>query len=319
MAVHNIIVNDVQKMENKVVCLARIDNYKNMLKHVSIGESITTKPFDINFQNSIGASKWVLIFYPQGQYIRSKHSTILGSGQVCMYLKMVACENEDKSLMTSIKFYIKSPYAEMKDDFPCTMSATFLYRDLNKRWTGPFNLAPIEKLYSKRCKNFFVNDCLTIGCELIVANSSTYIIRSPSCESLSKRNSDNFDQKNGDAIRRSNRYVQTDNIEEDKKIKAYYTRNSSNSLRSAMEEMDSNGYPALGKSNKRMSNYGFSGMDNQNMGTWHHKLMKSCNERIEKTNNENKPPNCQLNTKTKESSKGTKDVLQVSNTNSGCV
>lgn len=316
MAAYNIIVNDIQKTENKFVCLARIDNYRNMLKHVSIGESITTEPFNINFDNSIGMSKWVLIFYPQGQYIHCKNATISGNGRVSMYLKMVACKNEDYSLMTSVKFFIKSPYFEMKDEYPCSRSATFLYRDLNKRWIGPFNLASQEKLYSQQCKNLFFNDCLTIGCEVVVTNSCTYIIRSPAWECLSKTNTDTDKQENANIIRRSNRYVQTDDIEEENKIKPYFTRSLSISLKKTKEE---NEWPYPGESNKKIkkiSNYGFAVSSNQNTGTWHEKLLKSCNEKLWLINNENQSPNCQHNMKSKELSRSTKDVRQVS-TNSG--
>lgn len=67
MSTYNIVVNDVQKQENKVVCLARIDNYPDMLNRVSIGQSITTEPIQINFDDSIGRSSWILIFYPKGR------------------------------------------------------------------------------------------------------------------------------------------------------------------------------------------------------------------------------------------------------------
>lgn len=67
MLAYKIVVNDVQTSENKVVCLARIDNYPDMLNCMSIGQSITTEPIQINFDDSIGQSYWILIFYPKGR------------------------------------------------------------------------------------------------------------------------------------------------------------------------------------------------------------------------------------------------------------
>lgn len=179
MSAHNIIVNDVQKSENKVLCLVRVDNYRNMLKHVSIGQSIRTEPIPINFSDSNGTSnscisQYEIIYYPRGQYIQSRNSDVLESGQASVYLKMVHCENEDDPLAMNVKFFMKAPYFEMKDKFDVTKEVTFSYRNLDKRWIGPFNLVSTGDLYSSRCKNFFVNDSLTIGCELNVTMSRPY-------------------------------------------------------------------------------------------------------------------------------------------------
>lgn len=94
------------------------------------------------------------------------------SGRASIYLKLVDCENPDELLALTIQFFIKAPYCEMKDKFTSTKNAKFLYRDLCKRWKGPFNLVPTEDLYSNRYENFFLNDSLTIGCELNVIASN---------------------------------------------------------------------------------------------------------------------------------------------------
>lgn len=74
MSAYNIIVNDVEKSENKIVCLASVDNYEIMLKHVSIGQSIKTKPIQMNFPDSIGESYWTLIFFPRGRKLTNSFS-----------------------------------------------------------------------------------------------------------------------------------------------------------------------------------------------------------------------------------------------------
>ncbi|KAG4069098.1 hypothetical protein HA402_008409 [Bradysia odoriphaga] len=166
MSAYNIVVNDVQKVKNKILCLARIDNYRNVLKHVTVGESIRTDPFQLDFCESIGTSSWVFIFYPKGQYIESRNSVVEESNRASMYLQLVDCEHQNDSLALAIRFFIKSPYCDVLDKFSTSKCASFSYRNLNERWSGPFNLAAIEELYSSRCKNLFLNDSLTFGCEL---------------------------------------------------------------------------------------------------------------------------------------------------------
>lgn len=175
MPVYNIVLNDVQKTKNKIMCLARIDNYRNVLKHVTVGESIRTDPFELDF-DSIGSSTWTLIFFPKGQYIAASNSIVTESGQASMYLKMVDCEHQNNLLAMTIRFFIKSPYCDVLDKFSTSDYAVFSYRNLTERWTGPFDLAAIEELYSSRCKNLFLNDSLTIGCEL---DDTTFRARSP--------------------------------------------------------------------------------------------------------------------------------------------
>lgn len=154
-------VNNLQATENKILCLARIGNYWNLLNRVSIGESVTSsKRIELVFGDSIGRSTWMLLLFPKGQYVNG-----LGNGQVAIYLKMISCEHLDRALVVSVKFYIKSPY-QMEKLFESTKKVVFDYRDVKKRWQG-FYLVKEEELYSKDCEYLFLNNSLTIGCELI--------------------------------------------------------------------------------------------------------------------------------------------------------
>lgn len=261
MSAYNIVVNDVQKTENKVLCLARIDNYRNMLKRVSVGQSISTEPIRINFRDSIGASRWNILFYPRGQYIySSKNSDILASGRVSIYLKMICCENEEKSVDMTIKFFIKSPYFEMKDKFAYTKCANFLYRNLNQRWIG-LDLLSMEELYSNQYQNYFVNDSLTIGCELNVTKSRPYVprLRSTIC---SKEYRD-----------RSNAYAEKDDVKGQKNM---VCRSTSPAIQKQVTEENPNkhffGHNQINGPNKKVS----SGSQ-----TWRQKLLQSCNEKME--------------------------------------
>lgn len=166
MSAYNIIVNDVEKTKSKILCLARIDNYRNVLKHVSIGQSIRSDPFQLDYYDSIGTSSWMLLFFPNGQYIESSNSVVMGSGRASMYLKMVDCEHQSESLTMTVKFFIKSPYCDVLDKFSSVKNANFSYCNRNERWSGPYDLAAMQELYSNSCKNLFLNDSLTVGCEL---------------------------------------------------------------------------------------------------------------------------------------------------------
>lgn len=181
MSAYNIIVNDVQKTNNKTLCLARIDNYRNILHRVSVGQFIRTASFNLNFDDSIGTSRWMLIFFPNGQYIESSDSVITESGQASMYLQMVDCEHPHNSLTLTIRFFIKSPYSDVLDKVSSSEQAKFSYRNLYERWSGPFNLATLAELYSNQCKNLFLNDSLTVACEM---DDITFRIPSPMNENV---------------------------------------------------------------------------------------------------------------------------------------
>lgn len=262
MSAYNIVVNDVQKTENNVLCLARIDNYRNMLKRVSVGESISTEPIRLNFDDSIGRSHWNILFYPRGQYICSKNADILASGRASIYLKMVYCENEENSLDMTIKFFIKSPYFEMKDKVGYTKCTTFLYRNLDQRWIG-LDLVSTEELYSNQCQNFFVNDSLTIGCKLNISTSTRCIprLRSKMC---SKENRD-----------RSNTYAEVDNVTGRKRTNMSCRSPSPAIQKGVMvenEKIHSYGHTQINGPDKKISRCS---------QTWHQKLLQSCNDKIE--------------------------------------
>lgn len=186
------------------------------------------------------------------------------SGRASIYLKMVHCENPDKSLAMTIQFFIKSPYCEMQDKFSSTKNATFLYRNLSKRWKGPFNLVPTEDLYSNRCENFFLNDSLTIGCELNVTTSGPRTRLQTKCAS---RKSDITSTSNISFAEISNGEGRLQNTSRKKLSSAFQ-----NDAMEENKEEPVHGHSHTNGPNKRISR------ENQ---TWAQKLMESSNKKIE--------------------------------------
>lgn len=261
MSSYNIIVNDVQRTKDKVLCLARIDNYKNMLKHVSIGEYISMDPIQLNFHDSIGKSNWVIMFFPKGQYVSSQDPTALEVSRASLYLKMVYCDNQENSLAATIKFFIKSPFYEMKDNFSSTKSATFLYRNPIKRWVGPFHLVSTDELFSNRCEHFFYNDSLTIGCEMNVTMSRPSV---PFLRSMKKS------KENLNATGEYDNHIATD---------AFDVRMRQNMLRKQNSSVSQNDFTI--QSGKKYFHENSNKKRSRGTQTWHEKLLQSCNEKIE--------------------------------------
>lgn len=162
---YNICLNDIQQNDNNIVLLAGIDNYSQVMKRVTIGESIRSKPFELHF-DSVGRSLWTLLLFLKGQYIRNDESVIVDSGQVSLYLQMVECENTNNTLNLTINGAIKSPYCDMPNLTSQIKHADFSYNKITERWTGPIHSCSSETLNSQENKIYFFNDSLTVECSL---------------------------------------------------------------------------------------------------------------------------------------------------------
>lgn len=286
MAANNCIVfNDLQKRKGNIICFARIDDYWNVLERVTVGESVTTsEPIDLHFNDSIGASKWIIIFYPKGQY----NSVGVANGQVSVYLKMLSCDNQDKSLMMDVKFFFKSPYAGVRDEYACTRNANLLYADIKKRWIGPFDLVRSRELYSSQCGNLFVNNTLTIGCELVIKTMSPPRIYGKASYPTSENSY--FRRTNYTTSRRSERSPNKETAES----------LIHNHKKHFMKEIQNYGGAWANQSNESSSKcqLGESSTQGKDYGTWSQRL-RANNLKIEKSNGEpnveNKSPNIQVN------------------------
>lgn len=148
-----ILVNDIHGTENnnEYEFSVTINNFLTLRKWIVVGESLTSNEFIMLFPNSIGESKWKLLFYPSGQYVDGK----VGS-YVSIYLVMLSCEKDDQILTANVTYKLMSD--ANKDGPMTTLKAEFDYSNTRKRWLGN------NWLNSRRCKQFFVNDTLIISC-----------------------------------------------------------------------------------------------------------------------------------------------------------
>lgn len=148
-----ILVSDIHGTENnnEYGFSVTINNFLSLRKWIAVGESVTSNEFIMLFPNSIGESKWKLLFYPSGQYVDGK----VGS-YISIYLVMLSCENDDQTLTANVVYKLMS---DTNKDGPMTiLKAEFDYSNNRKRWIGN------NWLNSKRCKQFFVNETLIISC-----------------------------------------------------------------------------------------------------------------------------------------------------------
>lgn len=177
---------------------------------------------------------------------------------------MDKCENPDNLLAMNIKFYIKSPYFDVKDKFVSTKSATFSHRNPNQRWIGPFNLFATDDLFSNRSKNYFLNDSLTIGCELDVntsrLSSSKWPSRIPDTIDESGNNTEKFYIK-----KRSQKHLSHSQSSLTYQIDAKEEE--------SLHKFTLTGHTQINESNKKIS---------RGSQTWEQKLVQLSNEKAER-------------------------------------
>lgn len=157
---NQIIVSDVYVKDDKseYECLAAINNFSSLRKRIAVGESLSSNDFVMLFPNSLGESKWKLLFYPNGQYVEEQVGRYAG-----IYLVMQSCE-KDVALTANVAFQLKS---ESQNDGPVTnLNANFVYSIPSQRWIGEPNFIGKNYLNSKRCEHFFANDTLIINCAI---------------------------------------------------------------------------------------------------------------------------------------------------------
>lgn len=135
MCSNQICVDDIYAVDdsNAYEFFAHIKNISILREKIAIGENVTSNEFGMIFPDSIGRSKWKLLFYPRGQYANGQ----AGSG-IGIYLVMLACEQRDKILEANVTFQLQSQidndaagHGPVKN-----LNAEFNFSDPNKRWIG---------------------------------------------------------------------------------------------------------------------------------------------------------------------------------------
>ncbi|XP_037036101.1 uncharacterized protein LOC119074208 isoform X2 [Bradysia coprophila] len=194
MCVNNIYANNNC---NGYECFASIDNYSNLCKNIAVGENVTSNEFAMIFPNSVGESKWRLVFYPRGQYVGENVGDSIG-----IYLIMVSCELQSKTLKANVEFQLKS---QTDASGPVKKVDTiFNFSIPSKRWIGEPNFVRKKWLNAKRRAQFCSDDCLVIRClvEETVLESSVVAVKFPLEQTTTNVADDT--KGNGNQIRKQN-------------------------------------------------------------------------------------------------------------------
>lgn len=138
-------------------CTAMLINFSSLTQKCVVGESITSQTFEMTCPK-IGKSSWTLILFPAGQYEFEKDN-----GQLSVYLKMVACENENENLLADVKFFIDSEEKYCK----VVQASTFHYKNARTRWVGTQLVGKSELNAEASCRYLMRENSLVIGCQMI--------------------------------------------------------------------------------------------------------------------------------------------------------
>lgn len=148
---YNNIINVTHvRQRNKLACVTcTVLNYKEIVKCIDIGQSITTKEsFDLKFSDF--DAQWILIYYPKGQYDFG-----VASNNCRVYVKMLSCDKSDQVLRMNIKVALHSSPIIL-DSHPIKNPSEFIPNVNRKTWAGPFEVDLMKGMQLK--------DSLTIKC-----------------------------------------------------------------------------------------------------------------------------------------------------------
>lgn len=161
MSKNLIIVNAVYSNDaaDQYTCKTSINNFSIISERIDVGESITSNIFEMIFPNSIGESKWKLMFYPNGQYINGR----VGNG-IGIYLLMVSCEGAEKTLRAKVTFRLESENDH--NGYVKNSDTEFDYSIPSKRWIGAPEFFTKNWLNAKRRKMYCSGDSLLISCSV---------------------------------------------------------------------------------------------------------------------------------------------------------
>lgn len=153
-------VNDIYCNDNGYECQAVIKNFSNLRKWISVGENIESNEFCLIFGDSIGESKWKLLFYPNGQYVDEQAGHHVG-----IYLQLLSCEKEDSTLTSSVTFRFIPVKKCEHEGYVTHLNKEFSYSTPVKRWIGKPDFVGKRWFNSKQFKRqFLANDTLIISC-----------------------------------------------------------------------------------------------------------------------------------------------------------
>lgn len=154
-----IFVDDIYVNNTGYEFLATVKHFSSLRKWIAIGESMQSDEFCLIFPDSIGESKWKLLFYPNGQYADG-----VASHHVGIYLVLLDCENIDSALKAKTTFRLKPQKQTEHEGFIVRLNTKFSCSIPSNRWIGKPDFVGKNWLNSKRCKDFIDKDQLIISC-----------------------------------------------------------------------------------------------------------------------------------------------------------
>ncbi len=111
-----------------------LNKLDHLLKIKAIGEFVKSSPFELNFYNSIGVSKWEILLFPNGQYDCNGKP----DSRIFVYLKMMSCEKMSMELKLDVK-------VQLGTDVGWELNQRLCFRNAGTRWTR-IHLVNVNKL-----------------------------------------------------------------------------------------------------------------------------------------------------------------------------
>ncbi len=115
----------LEQLGSESLIVFEVNNVQTIIQKTSVGESVKSPIFELNFPNSIEQSKWIVILFINGQYDPYGNP----DKRRRVYLQMINCEQDAIAIKLDVKFQLGGKYC-------CHRAQTFCFKDVKKRWIG---------------------------------------------------------------------------------------------------------------------------------------------------------------------------------------
>lgn len=120
-------VVSIQQKNTESLIVFEINQVSKIVQKTNIGQFVRSYPFELHYPTSIGKSKWVVIIFLNGQYEHGGKP----NDMICIYLKMVQCEQQSTVFKFDVKFQLGSEHGAV---FKKNQSICF--DNVRTRWIG---------------------------------------------------------------------------------------------------------------------------------------------------------------------------------------
>lgn len=120
----DVIVAERNQLRAEIVFIVK--QWSSIVQKISVGQSIKSGPFTLDFPASIGKSKWNLLLFPNGQYENGRSNDTLA-----VYLKLLQCERQSAELNfhVTVGFGDENANVERRNQRIC-------FENAKTRWIG---------------------------------------------------------------------------------------------------------------------------------------------------------------------------------------